>query len=138
MLANSQSIDAALLISVPSAIIQAIKGFRSTDNLIGSHKIWATLMRDTQNNTLFDDNIEVKTKIVNLGCGKWYPENPNPMSVSIPAGVMLNILPQNTGNSSPISPLPNKSHQVIKKPIIGRNEKCPCNSGKKYKNCCGK
>ena len=21
---------------------------------------------------------------------------------------------------------------------IGRNEKCPCNSGKKFKNCCGK
>lgn len=33
---------------------------------------------------------------------------------------------------------------VAKKPIvnpsgkIGRNEKCPCGSGKKYKNCCGK
>ena len=21
---------------------------------------------------------------------------------------------------------------------VGRNEKCPCGSGKKYKNCCGK
>lgn len=27
-------------------------------------------------------------------------------------------------------------HQT--KPKIGRNEPCPCNSGKKYKKCCGK
>lgn len=25
-----------------------------------------------------------------------------------------------------------------KNPKIGRNEKCPCGSDKKYKNCCGK
>ena len=23
-------------------------------------------------------------------------------------------------------------------PKVGRNEKCPCGSGKKYKNCCGR
>jgi preprotein translocase subunit SecA len=23
-------------------------------------------------------------------------------------------------------------------PEVGRNEPCPCGSGKKYKNCCGK
>jgi len=23
-------------------------------------------------------------------------------------------------------------------PKVGRNEPCPCRSGKKYKNCCGK
>jgi preprotein translocase subunit SecA len=23
-------------------------------------------------------------------------------------------------------------------PKVGRNDPCPCNSGKKYKNCCGK
>jgi len=28
---------------------------------------------------------------------------------------------------------------VVNKEIkVGRNEKCPCGSGKKYKNCCGK
>ena len=26
----------------------------------------------------------------------------------------------------------------INKKKIGRNEKCPCGSGKKYKNCCGR
>jgi predicted aspartyl protease len=28
--------------------------------------------------------------------------------------------------------------QIIKTKIPGRNDPCPCNSGKKYKNCCGK
>ncbi|HQQ89941.1 MAG TPA: SEC-C metal-binding domain-containing protein, partial [Oscillospiraceae bacterium] len=32
--------------------------------------------------------------------------------------------------SSPASP--------IKKKKIGRNDPCPCGSGKKYKNCCGR
>ena len=27
---------------------------------------------------------------------------------------------------------------VRKTPKVGRNEPCPCNSGKKYKQCCGK
>ena len=34
--------------------------------------------------------------------------------------------------------------QTVKKPVVrkdkkvGRNEACPCGSGKKYKKCCGK
>ena len=28
--------------------------------------------------------------------------------------------------------------QVKKGPETGRNEECPCGSGKKYKNCCGR
>ena len=28
--------------------------------------------------------------------------------------------------------------QPIKKVKVGRNEPCPCGSGKKYKHCCGK
>ena len=32
-----------------------------------------------------------------------------------------------------------KKVQVInKEPKVGRNDPCPCGSGKKYKNCCGK
>ena len=28
--------------------------------------------------------------------------------------------------------------QAVSKKTVGRNEPCPCGSGKKYKNCCGK
>ena len=31
-----------------------------------------------------------------------------------------------------------KSGTVVKGPKIGRNDPCPCGSGKKYKQCCGK
>ena len=27
---------------------------------------------------------------------------------------------------------------VLEKPKVGRNDPCPCGSGKKYKKCCGK
>ena len=29
------------------------------------------------------------------------------------------------------------SHTIVKPPKIGRNDPCPCGSGKKYKKCCG-
>lgn len=31
-----------------------------------------------------------------------------------------------------------KSNTVVKPPKIGRNDPCPCGSGKKYKKCCGR
>ena len=30
------------------------------------------------------------------------------------------------------------SHTVVKEKKIGRNDPCPCGSGKKYKHCCGR
>ncbi|MBO4512095.1 MAG: SEC-C domain-containing protein [Victivallales bacterium] len=35
--------------------------------------------------------------------------------------------------------LPGKGHTIVRmSPKVGRNEPCPCGSGKKYKNCCGR
>ena len=31
-----------------------------------------------------------------------------------------------------------KSGTIVKGPKVGRNDPCPCGSGKKYKKCCGK
>ena len=33
---------------------------------------------------------------------------------------------------------PKKQQPIKKKETVGRNEPCPCGSGKKYKNCCGR
>ena len=41
----------------------------------------------------------------------------------------------NHGESVSESP---KSRQVVNKETVGRNDPCPCGSGKKYKNCCGR
>lgn len=32
----------------------------------------------------------------------------------------------------------NRTRTVVKEPTPGRNDPCPCGSGKKYKKCCGK
>jgi uncharacterized protein YecA (UPF0149 family) len=34
------------------------------------------------------------------------------------------------------APPPSRSKQVVKSKKIGRNDPCPCGSGKKYKKCC--
>ena len=34
--------------------------------------------------------------------------------------------------------LENRKHTVVNTTTIGRNDPCPCGSGKKYKNCCGR
>jgi len=31
-----------------------------------------------------------------------------------------------------------ETHTIVKGDKVGRNDPCPCGSGKKYKNCCGK
>jgi len=43
-----------------------------------------------------------------------------------------NISTSGSGDNSDSTPTP----ETVKK--IGRNEPCPCGSGKKYKKCCGK
>ena len=32
----------------------------------------------------------------------------------------------------------NEKHSTIRKVKVGRNDPCPCGSGKKYKQCCGR
>ena len=44
-------------------------------------------------------------------------------------------LSENTAPSSSSGP---KTPYVKKEAEIGRNDPCPCGSGKKYKNCCGR
>ncbi len=41
------------------------------------------------------------------------------------------------GSTPPKSSAPVNTPYVNKEPQVGRNDPCPCGSGKKYKNCCG-
>ena len=52
---------------------------------------------------------------------------------------------QKTGERSPGSDMVSEANQALSKakpvrsgPKVGRNDPCPCGSGKKYKHCCGK
>jgi preprotein translocase subunit SecA len=39
------------------------------------------------------------------------------------------------GESTP-RPWPKKSRTVVSRPKVGRNDPCPCGSGRKFKKCC--
>lgn len=40
--------------------------------------------------------------------------------------------------SNPLNPIPATPLKVMAGGKVGRNDPCPCGSGKKYKKCCGK
>ncbi|MCD6141626.1 SEC-C domain-containing protein, partial [Candidatus Bipolaricaulota bacterium] len=56
------------------------------------------------------------------------------------AGPARNVHYVHAGSDSTSSTAPKKPKKkpVVKVKKIGRNDPCPCGSGKKYKNCCGK
>jgi len=49
----------------------------------------------------------------------------------------IELEPDKTEDITDIETLLNPTKTVIAEKKIGRNEPCPCGSGKKYKKCCG-
>jgi preprotein translocase subunit SecA len=45
---------------------------------------------------------------------------------------------QNASTNDPANGEESAKKPIVHKQEIGRNDPCPCGSGKKYKNCCGK
>ena len=53
--------------------------------------------------------------------------------------LILNGSPRRDGNTSiAVSEMVKIFEAENIEPEVGRNDPCPCGSGKKYKNCCGK
>jgi uncharacterized protein YecA (UPF0149 family) len=65
-------------------------------------------------------------------------------SVNITGASLDNSAVESVHEVGESSVVPNKSSNSKPQPIVndgpkvGRNDPCPCGSGKKYKNCCGK
>jgi preprotein translocase subunit SecA len=59
------------------------------------------------------------------------PAAPPPVDASIPGAAPA------PRRGRPLRPRPGRRPQAVE-PKIGRNDPCPCGSGKKYKKCCGK
>ncbi len=79
------------------------------------------------------DGIRTKTSTIMLNLSKPTVEirpNPSPAQNTVAS---QEGMPTKTTTNAPVSREPAKSTKVV-----GRNEPCPCGSGKKYKNCCGK
>jgi preprotein translocase subunit SecA len=51
----------------------------------------------------------------------------------------MNMVSESSPNQAPQNASTEKRQPIVNNgPKIGRNDPCPCGSGKKYKNCCGK
>ena len=50
-----------------------------------------------------------------------------------PRNINVNVANAQTNEAE----IQGQKQQTIHKKKIGRNDPCPCGSGKKYKNCCG-
>ena len=53
-------------------------------------------------------------------------------------GIAANETPQGLPQAAKVPPREEKPQPVKKEPTVGRNDPCPCGSGKKYKKCCGR
>ena len=62
------------------------------------------------------------TDLAELNAAQWLSENPAAETSTFP--------PENSGWAKPAEPFHRES------PKIGRNDPCPCGSGKKFKKCC--
>jgi preprotein translocase subunit SecA len=60
-----------------------------------------------------------------------------PTATAAPTNVMTSNDPNRGNQSAVTSSAPTGAYTNAKKPV-GRNDACPCGSGKKYKNCCGR
>jgi len=67
----------------------------------------------------------------------------NPDTISTKNRMVKKVESENVADSIDRRTHPNctfldgERHNHTKKMYIGRNERCPCGSGKKYKKCCG-
>lgn len=90
---------------------------------------------------MFDQMIaDIKTNVVKILMNARKRENApiRTESVKITAEGREDATLNLSENTTPRTSAPAHTPFVNKEPQIGRNEPCPCGSGKKYKNCCGK
>ncbi|MCQ2482159.1 MAG: preprotein translocase subunit SecA [Clostridia bacterium] len=103
------------------------------------YKLEGSDMFEEMNNSIQDDAVKFLMRS-NFSAEKRVEVKENVKSVSEGMGKDLSQMPSqpvpnavpNTGNGSVSQPVKRDSNKV------GRNDLCPCGSGKKYKNCCGK
>jgi preprotein translocase subunit SecA len=88
-------------------------------------------IRENVVNQIFKIKIETVSVSSSQGKGNYSTEHSNYESFSGGGE-------KSAKGSSGASQSPQVSSQIISSNKIGRNEPCPCGSGKKYKQCCGK
>ncbi|HUB66379.1 MAG TPA: preprotein translocase subunit SecA [Candidatus Methylacidiphilales bacterium] len=112
------------------------EAFTMFSDLMGriKHEISSSLFRTSASITAFESFLRSIPQ-------KFIHETP-PSALSTPAEPITGLpgTPQDVVNGASETPPPERKLPPIRKtgPAPGRNDPCPCGSGKKYKNCCGK
>ena len=96
-------------------------------NPLQAYKIEAFNMFEELNNTIREESVRAVFSL------KPRKKEPQPLRINFVPKI-TNL--QTSGGSN--EDTPKRQPVVNKEKKIGRNDPCPCGSGKKYKNCCGK
>jgi preprotein translocase subunit SecA len=90
--------------------------------------------------TLLD---EIRDEVVSF-CFKYFPQQPEEIQQKRIPVQRMNLVKDNTGNmgmqggGEDEGSKRGKAQPIKVEKRVGRNDPCPCGSGKKYKHCCGK
>ena len=96
-------------------------------NPLQAYKIEAFNMFEELNNTIREESVRAVFSL------KPRKKEPQPLRINFVPKI-TNL--QTSGGSN--EDTPKRQPVVNKEKKVGRNDPCPCGSGKKYKNCCGK
>ena len=96
-------------------------------NPLQAYKIEAFNMFEELNNTIREESVRAVFSL------KPRKKEPQPLRINFMPKI-TNL--QTSGGSN--EDTPKRQPVVNKEKKVGRNDPCPCGSGKKYKNCCGK
>ena len=96
-------------------------------NPLQAYKIEAFNMFEELNNTIREESVRAVFSL------KPRKKEPQPLRINFMPKI-TNL--QASGGSN--EDTPKRQPVVNKEKKVGRNDPCPCGSGKKYKNCCGK
>ena len=87
---------------------------------------------------------EIKNEIISF-CFKFFPQEPEEIKEQRKSPQRMNMVKDNVnnmglheGNQQDEGARRGKQKPVVAEEKVGRNDPCPCGSGKKYKHCHGK
>lgn len=113
-LAEKYGVDLMIMVGILDGINDSLKNPNPIEEMT----------EDTQVNLGFDKELLYKNMVE--AKAEWLYELP----------MWDNIIPEERRKELYLEQ--KKSHTVVKDKKIGRNDPCPCGSGKKYKYCCGR
>lgn len=124
---------------IDMTVVKQAKGTYTSNvylvNIALQHGVEFVNFRVTEGGEIHDCDVLIGMDIITLGDFAVTNKNRQTIfSFRVPSIEYIDFVKQIKNKPIKASKVPYKRA----KPKVGRNEPCPCGSGKKYKNCCGK